>query len=515
MKTDGPSGDLRNAAAAAAAVAIVCGVSGLAGWFLGIGWLLSIIDGAPALMPMSALALLTAGIALAYAPSHPRLSRAFGALLTVIAAVAAVGYLTRTSFGLGDLPEGLTTGAGTVPGLPAPNSILAFGLIGVALLVVNGAPVVAQGLALVAATIAYLAGLAELFGASTTLGLSAYTAMSPQTVVSLCALATGILAVTPDAGLMPLLMDRGAAGLAVRRFLPVAILLPVVLGGVRVAGELEGLFDTRFGTALMAVASALLAGILTVDIAIAIRQLDQTLRQEHRAREVAESESRVKDEVLALLTAELRTPAGIIHAQAHLLQAGVLSNEKMQQVIETVSRNASRLRQYIDDAADVAAMAQGGVLFEPTEMDPREPIRRALEAWAPQIAAKQIALTELLTPVGFVQGDAKRLQQIASNLLSNAVKFTPAGGGIRVETARDGDLVRLIVEDTGCGIAPEFLPYVFEPFRQSSRLDARPEGLGLGLTLVRHLTQLHGGNVTAHSDGPGRGARFVVQLTTT
>src|SRR6185436_6514018 len=98
---------------------------------------------------------------------------------------------------------------------------------------------------------------------------------------------------------------------------------------LRVAGELQGLFDTRFGTALMAVASAALAGILTVDIAIAIRQLDHTLRAEHRAREVAESESRVKDDVLALLTGELRTPAGVIHAQAHLLQAGVLTNEKM------------------------------------------------------------------------------------------------------------------------------------------------------------------------------------------
>jgi signal transduction histidine kinase len=118
-------------------------------------------------------------------------------------------------------------------------------------------------------------------------------------------------------------------------------------------------------------------------------------------------------------------------------------------------------------------------------------------------------------PVGFVQGDAVRLQQIASNLLSNAVKFTPPGGEIRVETARDGDLVRIIVQDTGCGIPPEFLPHVFEPFKRSSgSLHERPEGLGLGLTLVRHLTELHRGTVTAHSDGPGRGARFVVQLVT-
>jgi len=519
MNPDSPSTTatehLRIAIGIAAAIAIAAGVTGLAGWFFGIARLMSIASEAPALMPMSALALLVAGLALAYAPSHPRFSRGLGVLVLAIAAAAVIGYLTETDFGFGNLPAGLTSGAGTLPGLPAPNSILAYALVGSALIVLRRAPVVAQGLALLAATIAYLAGLGELFGASTAQGLSAYTAMSPQTVMALCALATGILCATPGAGLMPLLMDQGAAGLAVRRFLPMAILLPVVLGGLRVAGELQGLFDTRFGTALMAVASAALAGILTVDIAIAIRQLDHTLRAEHRAREVAESESRVKDDVLALLTGELRTPAGVIHAQAHLLQAGVLTNEKMKQVIETVSRNAARLRQSIDDAGDVAAMARGGVLFEPAEIDPRDPIRRALDVWAPEIAAKRIAVTAQLMPVGFVQGDAVRLQQIASNLLSNAVKFTPPGGEIRVETARDGDLVRFTVEDTGCGIPPEFLPHVFEPFKRSSgSLHERPEGLGLGLTLVRHLAELHGGSVTAHSDGAGRGARFVVQLAT-
>jgi signal transduction histidine kinase len=520
MNTEPPlspvSEHLRIAIGIAAAVAIAVGVSGLAGWFFGIGRLLAIAAGAPALMPVSALGLLSAGIALAYVPSYPGFSRVLGGLVVAIAVVAIIGYVTKTDFGFGDLPPGLISGAGTLPGLPAPNSILAYGLIGTAFIVLRRAPVVAQGLALLAATVAYLAGLGELFGASTVAGLSAYTAMSPQTVMAMGALATGILCATPDAGVMPILMDRGAAGLAVRRFLPVAILLPVILGGLRVAGELEGLFDTRFGTALMAVASAALAGILTVDIAIAIRKLDQKLGTEHRAREVAESESRVKDDVLQLLTAELRTPAGVIHAQAHLLQAGVLTNEKMQQVIETVSRNAARLRQYIDDAADVAAMAQGGILFEPAEVDLREPIRRALDAWAPHIAAKRLTVTAQLMPVGFVNGDAVRLQQIASNLLSNAVKFTPPGGEIRVETARDGDLVRFTVEDTGCGIRPEFLPHVFEPFRRSpGLLPEPPEGLGLGLTLVRHLTELHRGTVTAHSDGPGRGARFVVQLSTT
>ncbi len=497
-----------------ALVAIVCGMSGIVGWVFGIPRLLSITETAPALMPIGAFALVCTGASLA-AESHPRVARVLACGVIAFSIAALVGYLTGANYGFGGLPGGIVRGAGTLPGLPAPNSTLALGLIGVALLTMRTAPVVAQTTALLAGAVAYLGALSELFGASTVQGVSAYTAMSPQTAIAISATVIGVLCATPGAGLMPIVTDRGVAGLAVRRFLPVAILLPLALGGLRVAGEAAGLFDTRFGTALMTVASAGLAGILTIDIAIAIRDLDRTLAQERTARAVAESESRVKDDVLALLTEELRAPAGVIHAQAHLLQAGVLTTERMQQVVETVSRNAARLRQSIDDAAEVVAMARGGVLLEPAEIDPREPIRRALDAWAPQLEAKRITVTTALTPVGFVHGDAARLQQVASNLLSNAVKFTPPGGEIRLETVRDGDRVRLIVTDTGCGIAPEFLPHVFEPFRRSSRLlHERPEGLGLGLTLARHLAELHGGTITAHSDGPARGARFVVELVT-
>jgi signal transduction histidine kinase len=337
--------------------------------------------------------------------------------------------------------------------------------------------------------------------------------MSPQTVLAMTSLAVGILCATPHAGVMPLMTDQGVAGLAVRRFLPVAIILPLILGGLRVAGESAGLFDARFGTALMAVASAALAGVLTFDIALAIRRLDEKLGREHSARTVAESESRVKDDVLTVLTEELRTPASVIHAQAHLLQAGVLTQERTRQVIEIVSRNAARLRQCVDDAAEVAAMAQGGVLIEPEEIDPREPIRRALDRWKASIAAKDIELSADLMPVGFVNGDAARLQQIVSNLLSNAVKFTPPGGMIRVETSRDGELAQLTITDSGSGIAPEFLPFVFEPFRRSSPSHHdNAQGLGLGLAIARHLTELHGGTVAAFSEGPGHGARFVVRL---
>jgi signal transduction histidine kinase len=497
-----------------ALIAIVSGLSGIIGWLFGIRRLLSITEESPALMPIGAFALVFAGASLAAGPRR-RTGRLLGVGVVALSLAAMAGYVTGANYGFGNLPGGITRGAGTVPGLPAPNSTVALGLLSVALLTIGVAPVVAQAAALLAGAIAYLAVLSELFGASTVQGLSAYTAMSPQTAVAICAIVIGIFCATPEAGVMPILTDSGVAGLAVRRFLPVAVFLPVLVGGLRVAGEDIGMFDTRFGTALMALASAAFAGILTVDIAVAIRRLDQQLDREHAARAVAQSESRIKDDVLSLLTQELRAPASVIHAQTHLLQAGVLTPERMQQVIDTLSRNAARLRQYVDDAIDVASLARGGVLLEFVEMDPREPIRRALDAWAPQTAAKRITVMAELPAVGFVHGDATRLQQIASNLLSNAVKFTPDGGEIRVETARDGDLVQLTIADNGVGIAPELLPHLFEPFRRSSTAEApHAEGLGLGLAIVRHLAELHGGGVTAHSDGPGRGARFVVSLRT-
>ena len=506
------SARLRGIVAAAAAISALSGSSGLIGWLFGIERLLSLTGDTPALVPLTSATLIIAGAALWRAPDRPAQARAIGAIVVAIAVLAALGYLTGTSFRIGDLPADLPRGAGTLPGLPAPNSTVAFALIGAAL-VSLGRPRAAHTYALVAAGIAYLAMLGELFGASTTQGVSSYTAMSPQTAIGIIALSTGVVCASTSGGLMPLLLDGGSAGLAVRRFMPVAFLLPVLLGGIRVVGEEAALFDTRFGTALMAFAAAVLAGVVTIDIAVAIRDLEQRFGREHSARAIAESESRVKDDVLALLTEELRTPANTIYAQTHLLQAGVVTPQRMQEVTETLSKNATRLRQAVDDAVEVSSLAQGGALHQTLDLDPREPFRAGLDRWAPQIAEKGITLVAQLVPAGVVHGDARRLERIASNLVSNAVKFTPAGGRIQVQTTRDGDFVRLTVSDDGVGIDRDFLPYVFDPFRRSSSLaEGHVGGLGLGLAIVRHLVELHGGTVEAMSDGAGTGATFVVRL---
>jgi signal transduction histidine kinase len=503
---------LKHGVQAGAFIAIGCGVSGVAGWIFGIRQLLSIAEAAPALMPMSALALVVAGASLWSWESHPRVARAFGGALIGLVIAATFGYAFQTDFGLGGVPADITRGAATLPGLPAPNSILALGLLGVALVTMSWSYEATHAAALLGMVVVYTAGVGELFGASRLEGLSAYTAMSPQTIVSVCALGVGILCATARGGVMPLLMDERAAGLALRRFLPVAVLLPVGFGALRVAGEAAGIFDTRFGTALMAVASGALAGLLTLDIALAIRRLDQRLAREHSARTVAESESRITHEILSLISRELRTPANDIHAQAQMLQTGLLEQTRAGEAIETIIRDAARLRRYIDDAVEVASMASGGVLIDAVELDPRDAIRAALETLSVDIRAKKIVVRDELMPVGYIAGDPRRLQQIARNLLSNAVTFTPAGGEICASTRRDGDVVEIEISDSGSGLSADLVPDPFAPFRGAQD---QPGGLGLGLAIVRHLVELHGGTVSARNDPHGGGARFTVRLPAT
>ena len=497
-----------------AAIAIASGATGLAGWLFGIRQLMSLTAETPALMPVSALGIIVAGLALWTSASRPEASRRLGLSVVAIALAAAAGYLLGTSFGFGRiLPEDIVRGAATRPGLPAPNSILALALAGVALTTMSRSYVLTHTAALASMVVAYTAGIGELFGASMLQGLSAYTAMSPQTILAIFAIGVGVLSATPGGGVMPLLADRGAAGLLVRRFLPLALILPVVFGALRVVGEAAGVFDTRFGTALMAVASGALASLVTLDTAAAIRRLERGFADEHRARAIAESESRIKDEILSVISDELRAPAGAIHAQAHLLQTGLLHDDRVKEAIATMSRNATLLSRHVDDALDVAAMAQGGLILEAGDVDPREAVRGALDALALDISAKQMVIRLELAPAGFVSGDPVRLQQVARNLLSNAVTFTPGGGEVRVGLRRDGDVVELEIADTGRGIAPDFLPHVFDAFRRELRHSrGEASGLGLGLAIVRHLVELHGGTIAAHSDGIGRGARFTVRL---
>jgi signal transduction histidine kinase/CheY-like chemotaxis protein len=232
-----------------------------------------------------------------------------------------------------------------------------------------------------------------------------------------------------------------------------------------------------------------------------------------RARAQAESANRLKDEFLATLSHELRTPLNAILGWTSMLTRGQVESSRFPRVFDALDRNAHSQAQLIGDVLDVSRIVTGKLLLQRSTVDVCDIVARAADAVRPAAAAKNIALTLEEPPDCFVHGDADRLQQVFWNLLSNAIKFTSPGGSISVNINRDSTSVTVAVTDSGVGIPLEFLPFVFDRFRQADQTTTRAHsGLGLGLSIVKHLTELHGGTVRASSPGPGQGARFEVRL---
>ena len=238
------------------------------------------------------------------------------------------------------------------------------------------------------------------------------------------------------------------------------------------------------------------------------------LAQEQKARLAAESANQIKDEFLAVVSHELRTPLNPILGWSQLLQKGHLSPQKTTQALEIIERNAKMQAQLINDLLDVSRILQGKMSLGAQPVDLGYVIRDAMETVQLSATAKSIHLDMVLEPaVGRVSGDASRLQQVIWNLLSNAVKFTPSGGRITVQLERVGTTAQVSISDTGKGIDPDFLPHVFDHFRQEDTSITRKfGGLGLGLAIVRRLVELHGGTIRAHSPGEGQGATFAFKL---
>lgn len=227
----------------------------------------------------------------------------------------------------------------------------------------------------------------------------------------------------------------------------------------------------------------------------------------------AEEANRLKDEFLAVLSHELRTPLNAILGWARMLRAGMLTGDDAGRALETIERNAQAQAQLIEDLLDVSRIVSGKLRLDMRTVDVAEVVSEAIDTVRPTADARGVTLTSAVSPAGPVSGDAQRLQQVVWNLLSNSIKFTPRGGSVNVHV-HAGPTVRIVVSDTGQGIDPEFLPHVFDRFRQGSSTSgkARRTGLGLGLAIVRHLVEAHGGSVTAASEGIGKGATFTVEL---
>jgi signal transduction histidine kinase/CheY-like chemotaxis protein len=236
--------------------------------------------------------------------------------------------------------------------------------------------------------------------------------------------------------------------------------------------------------------------------------------REKAARASAEQANRLKDEFLAMVSHELRTPLTAILGWAEMLRSGRLENGRRERACQAIYDSAKRQACIIEELLDVARITSGKLGVYRTAVDVWQVVRDALEVVQPAAEAKQIHIqTDLDPSLGAIYGDGARLQQIAWNLLSNAVKFTHPGGIVRVRLHRVGNIAELVVSDNGPGIATNFLPMIFEAFRQADASTTRLHGgLGVGLAIVKHLAEAHGGTVAAESRGEGHGATFTVRL---
>jgi signal transduction histidine kinase/ActR/RegA family two-component response regulator len=291
-------------------------------------------------------------------------------------------------------------------------------------------------------------------------------------------------------------------------------------------GELE---ETYFNLvyAPLRTASGGVEGVLVaafdVTAQVRVRQSSElTLAQlkvahEQRTSALAEAEraNRAKDEFLSTMSHELRTPLNAIVGWSKLLRSGTVSREQLPRALETIERNALIQTRLIDDMLDLARIEQGKLVLAvgPTEM--ASVMLAALDAVQPAAELKGVRLQPVLDSHAMIIGDADRLQQVVWNLLSNAIKFTERGGCVQARLRREDSFVEVIVSDNGKGIAPDFLPHVFDRFRQAdAKMSRQAGGLGLGLAIVRSIVELHGGTVKVESEGVGSGATFTAKLPT-
>jgi diguanylate cyclase len=304
-----------------------------------------------------------------------------------------------------------------------------------------------------------------------------------------------------------LLMGAAISGM---RYTDIGAKVPESAAGVSDPDRVPAFYTQ--GMSIAVIPGTLLILGLAMTIA-AIDARERLLAREQRVRHDIELTSRLKDEFLATLSHELRTPLNVILGRTQMLHKSAHDQARVRLLTETIERNGTALAKLVEDLLDVSRITLGHVQLEMQSVRLADLLTIAAQGLQPSAQVKDIALTVKATDPGTVIGDPTRLQQIIWNLLTNAIKFTPAQGRVEAAISREGARIVLAVSDSGCGITPAFLPHVFEPFRQGEPTASRVHGgLGIGLSIVRYLMELHGGTITAHSAGPGQGSVFVVSL---
>ncbi len=287
------------------------------------------------------------------------------------------------------------------------------------------------------------------------------------------------------------------------------ILKPLAELGSQVAGVTQGILPSRYGKATSNELKK-----LSEALALADAEKQRLLEKERIAKNEVERASQLKDEFLATLSHELRTPLNAILGWSQLILGGSMKEDDVLRGLETIERNARAQNKLIDDLLEMSSIISGKVRLDMQQLDVASLVDTAVESVRPTAQAKGVTLQKTIAPhIGTITGDPNRLQQVFWNLLSNSIKFTPKGGKIAILVGWSGPMLEIRINDSGLGISPEFLPYVFDRFRQGdASLTRQYGGLGLGLAIVKQLVELHGGTVRAESLGLNKGSSFIVNL---
>jgi signal transduction histidine kinase/ActR/RegA family two-component response regulator len=520
--------------------AIIGGLAVLGGWLFDLPRLTDFTFDGITMKANAALSLSLSGAALLLLlpAACPRWRLNAGRSLAV--AVSLAGFLTFSEhlvgwdLGIDELLAREAPGAVATarPGRMGPPASTCYTLIGISLLVMRRQSrrslVFAQGIPVFVIFLSLLNLTGNIYGATQLYATALYTGISRQTSLLLIVLAIGMLCARPDRGLMAVFTSVEPGGVTLRRLIVPSVTVPIIFGWFCIYGIIAKWLDVRFGVALftVSVASAIVIIIWWNSNAInalsarrrqAEMERERLLESERHARMEVERAGRLKDEFLANLSHELRTPLNAIIGWVHLLRTNSADPVMLKKGIDVIGRNARVQSELIADLLDMSRIISGKMRLEVQPVDLHAVIHAAVEAVRLAADQKGVHIQLLLDPLGdLVPGDPARLQQVIWNLVSNAVKFTAPGGSVIVTLAKTEASVDIKVTDTGQGIAAEFLPHVFDRFRQADASITRKKGgLGLGLAIVKELVELHGGQVALHSEGVGKGVVAKVTLPIT